>query len=66
MAMLETAEVILDSLSTNGEAIENVTFKPFMSHGSKVFSLSNVFRMACNSSSANLPVLSVLNLGSEV
>lgn len=40
MAMLETAEVILDSLSTNGEAIENVTFKPFMSHGPKVYSLS--------------------------
>ncbi|KFH64042.1 hypothetical protein MVEG_09867 [Podila verticillata NRRL 6337] len=35
MAMLETAEVILDSLSTSGEAIENVTFKPFMSHGPK-------------------------------
>ncbi|KAG0038415.1 37S ribosomal protein S22 [Podila clonocystis] len=35
MAMLETAEVILDSLSTSGEAIKNVAFKPFMSHGSK-------------------------------
>ncbi|KAF9312614.1 37S ribosomal protein S22 [Podila horticola] len=35
MAMLETAEMILDSLSTSGEAIKNVAFKPFMSHGPK-------------------------------
>ncbi|KAF8942035.1 37S ribosomal protein S22 [Haplosporangium gracile] len=35
MAMLETAEEILDSLSTNGTPISNVTFKPFMSHGAK-------------------------------
>ncbi|KAG0202411.1 37S ribosomal protein S22 [Mortierella sp. NVP41] len=36
MAMLETAEEILDNLSTEGTPIPNVTFKPFMSHGSKV------------------------------
>ncbi|KAF9418485.1 37S ribosomal protein S22 [Podila epigama] len=35
MAMLETAEDILSALSSSGAAIDNVTFKPFMSHGSK-------------------------------
>ncbi|KAG0271002.1 37S ribosomal protein S22 [Linnemannia exigua] len=35
MAMLETAEEILDNLSTNGTPIPHVAFKPFMSHGSK-------------------------------
>ncbi|KAG0299146.1 37S ribosomal protein S22 [Linnemannia gamsii] len=35
MAMLETAEEILDNLSTNGTPIPSVTFKPFMSHGAK-------------------------------
>ncbi|KAF9906073.1 37S ribosomal protein S22 [Linnemannia zychae] len=35
MAMLETAEEIIDNLSTNGTPIPNVSFKPFMSHGSK-------------------------------
>ncbi|KAF9537826.1 37S ribosomal protein S22 [Mortierella hygrophila] len=35
LAMLETAEEILDNLSTNGSPIPNVTFKPFMSHGAK-------------------------------
>ncbi|KAG0296557.1 37S ribosomal protein S22 [Linnemannia gamsii] len=35
MAMLETAEEILDNLSTNGTSIPSVTFKPFMSHGPK-------------------------------
>ncbi|KAK3845716.1 MAG: mitochondrial small ribosomal subunit Rsm22-domain-containing protein [Linnemannia gamsii] len=35
MAMLETAEEILDNLSTNSTPIPHVTFKPFMSHGSK-------------------------------
>ncbi|KAH7059913.1 mitochondrial small ribosomal subunit Rsm22-domain-containing protein [Linnemannia elongata] len=35
MAMLESAEEILDILSTNGSPIPNVTFKPFMSHGAK-------------------------------
>ncbi|KAG0206529.1 37S ribosomal protein S22 [Mortierella sp. GBA30] len=35
MAMLETAEEILDSMSSKGAPIQNVTFKPFMSHGSQ-------------------------------
>ncbi|KAG9321711.1 hypothetical protein KVV02_006625 [Mortierella alpina] len=35
MAMLETAEEILDIKSSKGKPIPNVTFKPFMSHGSQ-------------------------------
>ncbi|KAG0250763.1 37S ribosomal protein S22 [Mortierella polycephala] len=33
MAMLETAEDILDAMSSRGTPIQNVAFKPFMSHG---------------------------------
>ncbi|KAF9287620.1 37S ribosomal protein S22 [Mortierella alpina] len=35
MAMLETAEEILDIKSSKGTPIQNVTFKPFMSHGAQ-------------------------------
>jgi len=35
MAMLETAEEVLESMASSGAAIKNVTFKPFMSHGPK-------------------------------
>ncbi|KAF9351354.1 37S ribosomal protein S22 [Mortierella sp. AD094] len=35
LAMLETAEEILDVLSSKGTPIQNVTFKPFLSHGSQ-------------------------------
>ncbi|KAI7821974.1 mitochondrial small ribosomal subunit Rsm22-domain-containing protein [Gamsiella multidivaricata] len=35
MSMLETAEEILGSMATAGVAIPNVTFKPFLSHGSQ-------------------------------
>ncbi|KAG0338372.1 37S ribosomal protein S22 [Podila humilis] len=35
MAMLETAEGVLESLSASSAGIDNVTLKPFMSHGPK-------------------------------
>ncbi|KAF9113211.1 37S ribosomal protein S22 [Mortierella sp. AM989] len=35
LAMLETAEEILDVLSSKGTPISNITFKPFLSHGSQ-------------------------------
>ncbi|KAF9958760.1 37S ribosomal protein S22 [Mortierella alpina] len=35
MAMLETAEEIVDIKSSKGTPIQNVTFKPFLSHGSQ-------------------------------
>ncbi|KAG0046662.1 37S ribosomal protein S22 [Gryganskiella cystojenkinii] len=35
MAMLETAEDIMESMADSNAEIKNVTFKPFMSHGPK-------------------------------
>ncbi|KAF9172703.1 37S ribosomal protein S22 [Mortierella sp. AD010] len=35
LAMLETAEDILGTMSSKGTPIQNVTFKPFLSHGSQ-------------------------------